>query len=26
MLLGFMGIGMAVRRSKKRNPALLQIA
>nr|NUR37765.1 PEP-CTERM sorting domain-containing protein [Sphingomonas sp.] len=26
MLLGFAGIGMAVRRSKKRNPALLQIA
>ena len=26
MLLGFAGIGMAVRRSRKRNPALLQIA
>nr|NUR37766.1 PEP-CTERM sorting domain-containing protein [Sphingomonas sp.] len=26
MLVGFGGIGMAVRRSKKRNPALLQIA
>ena len=26
MLLGFSGIGMAIRRSRKRNPALLQIA
>jgi hypothetical protein len=26
MLLGFTGIGMAIRRSRKRNPALLQIA
>ena len=26
MLLGFTGIGMALRRSRKRNPALLQIA
>ena len=26
MLLGFGGIGMAIRRSRKRNPALLQIA
>jgi hypothetical protein len=26
MLLGFGGIGMAMRRSRKRNPALLQIA
>lgn len=26
MLLGFSGIGMAIRRSRKRNPALLQVA
>jgi hypothetical protein len=26
MLLGFAGIGMAIRRSRKRNPAFLQIA